>query len=38
VFAGILMPESELKAAANGKGIDKSSVNIEERIQPIGPT
>jgi hypothetical protein len=31
------MPESEFKAAANGKGIDKSSVNIEERIQPIGP-
>ena len=31
------MPESEFKAAANGKGIDKSPVNIEERIQPIGP-
>jgi hypothetical protein len=37
VFVGILMPESEFKAAANGKGIAKSSVNIEERIQPIGP-
>jgi hypothetical protein len=38
MFTGILMPESEFKAAANGKGIAKSSVNIEERIQPIGPT
>jgi hypothetical protein len=37
MFTGILMPESEFKVAANGKGIAKSSVSIEERMQPIGP-
>jgi hypothetical protein len=31
MFTGILMPESEFKAAANGKGIAKSTVIIEER-------
>jgi hypothetical protein len=40
VLAGIFMPESEFKAVANGKEINnnKSSVNTEERIQPIEPT
>jgi hypothetical protein len=31
------MSESKFKAVANGKEIDRSAVNIEERIQPIGP-
>jgi hypothetical protein len=35
--AGTLMPESEFKVAANGKGTAKSSVNVEELTQPIGP-